>query len=58
MGRKGKYSKELKIEICKKYIDGKGSMVSLAKEIGTAEAVVPDVLESLKLLVSQLLNPL
>lgn len=40
MGRKSKYSKELKIEICKKYIDGNGSTISLAKEIGTTDSVI------------------
>ena len=35
MGRKSKYSKELKIEICKRYLNGEGSTYSLADEIGT-----------------------
>lgn len=40
MGRKSKYSKELKIEICKRYLNGEGSTYSLADEIGTNNMVV------------------
>ena len=40
MGRKSKYSKELKIEICKRYLNGEESTYSLADEIGTNNMVV------------------
>ena len=40
MGRKSKYSKELKLIIVKRYLDGEGSTVTLAKEINTASRVV------------------
>ena len=36
MGRKNKYSKELKLSIVKRYLEGEGSTISLAKEINTA----------------------
>lgn len=40
LGRKSKYSKELKLSIVKRYLDGEGSTVSLAKETGTKKNVV------------------
>ena len=40
MGRKTKYTKELKIQIVKRYLSGEGSYESLAKEIGANETVV------------------
>ena len=40
MGRKSKYSKELKLSIVKRYLDGEGSIISLAKEINTNHSVV------------------
>lgn len=40
MGRKSKYSKELKVEICKRYLGGDGSTVSLAKELGTTDSII------------------
>lgn len=40
MGRKSKYSKELKLSIVKRYLAGEGSTVSLAKEINTTDTVV------------------
>lgn len=40
MGRKSQYSKELKLSIVKRYLDGEGSYKSLAKEINTTESVV------------------
>ena len=40
MGRKNKYSKELKLNIVKRYLAGEGSTVSLAKEINTTDTVV------------------
>ncbi|WP_282144783.1 transposase [Thomasclavelia cocleata] len=40
MGRKSKYSKELKLSIVKRYLDGEGSTVSLAKEINATDGVV------------------
>ena len=40
MGRKSKYSKEIKLSIVKRYLDGEGSTVSLAKEINTTNDVV------------------
>ena len=33
MGRKSKFSKEQKIEICRRYLDGSESISSLAEEI-------------------------
>lgn len=40
MGRKAKYSKDIKIKACKDYKAGKGSFLSIAKSIGTAKTVV------------------
>ena len=40
MGRKSKYSKELKLSIVKRYLDGEGATASLAKEINTSNDVV------------------
>lgn len=40
MGRKSQYSKELKIEICKRYLNGEGTTYSLADEIGTVKEVI------------------
>lgn len=40
MGRKAKFSKEIKITACKKYKAGKGSFGSIAKEVGCAEPVL------------------
>lgn len=40
MGRKSKYSKELKVEICKRYFKGEGSYKSLAKEIGCHQSII------------------
>lgn len=40
MGRKNKYSKELKLSIVKRYLEGEGSTISLAKEINTAANIV------------------
>lgn len=40
LGRKSQYSKELKLSIVKKYLDGDGSYKSLAKEINTTKSVV------------------
>ena len=40
MGRKSKYSKEQKISIVKRYLNGDGSLKSLAKEANTATEVV------------------
>lgn len=40
MGRKSKYSKELKLSIAKRYLNGEGSTHTLAKEINTANKVV------------------
>ena len=42
MGRKGKYSKELKLSIVKRYLDGEGSTISLAKEIHSTPSMVND----------------
>lgn len=55
MGRKSKYSKELKIEICKRYLNGEGSTYSLADEIGTNNMVVYRWVKNTMLLVNQLL---
>ena len=40
MGRKSKLPKEIKIEICKKYLKGQGSYQSLGKEYGVADTTV------------------
>jgi len=40
MGRKSKYSKELKLSIVKRYLNGEGSTASLAGEINSDESVV------------------
>lgn len=40
MGRKSKYSKELKIQIVKKYLNGEKSTLQLADEIGTVDSVI------------------
>lgn len=40
MGRKSKYSKELKLSIVKRYLDGEGSTFTLAKEINTTNNAV------------------
>ena len=39
MGRKSKFSKEVKINACKKYKAGKGTFGSIAKEVGCSKAV-------------------
>ena len=36
MGRKSKFSKEQKIEICKRYLDGSESISILAEEINVS----------------------
>ncbi len=38
MSRKGKVSKEIKIQACEDYIAGKGSLESIAKSIGLDES--------------------
>mgnify|MGYP003307785520 CR=1 FL=1 len=40
MGRKAKFSKEVKITACEKYKNGKGSFVSIANEVGCAVEVL------------------
>ena len=40
MGRKSKFSKEVKIAACEKYKAGKGTFGSIAKEVGCAESVL------------------
>ena len=40
MGRKSKYSKELKLSIVKRYLNGEGSTASLAREVNSDESVV------------------
>ena len=40
MGRKSKFSKEQKIEICRRYLDGSESVISLAKEINAGKNTV------------------
>ena len=40
MGRKNKYLKELKLSIVKRYLEGEGSTISLAKEINTSGNIV------------------
>ena len=40
MGRKSKYSKELKLGIVKRYINGEGSTYTLAREINSVDSVV------------------
>ena len=40
MGRKSKFSKEQKIEICRRYLDGRESVTSLAEEINVCITTV------------------
>lgn len=40
MSRKVKYSKELKLSVVQKYLNGEGSSPSLAKEIGTTNTII------------------
>lgn len=40
MGRKNKYLNELKSSIVKRYLEGEGSTISLAKEINTSGNIV------------------
>ena len=40
MGRKSKFSKQQKIEICRRYLDGSESVISLAKEINAGKNTV------------------
>ena len=51
MGRKSKFSKQQKIEICRRYLDGSESVISLAKEINAGKNTVKSGLESLKRMV-------
>lgn len=40
MGRKSKFSKEQKIEICKRYLDGSESISILAEEINAGKTTI------------------
>ena len=40
MGRKSKFSKEQKIEICRRYLDGSESVSRLAEEINVNKSTV------------------
>ena len=40
MSRKPKYSKELKIDTAKRYLNGEGSYISLSKEIGADSSII------------------
>ncbi len=40
MGRKSKFSKEQKIEICRRYLDGSESVTSLAEEINAGKTTI------------------
>ena len=40
MSRKVKYSKELKLSVVQKYLNGEESSPSLAKEIGTTNTII------------------
>ena len=40
MGRKSKYSKEVKLSIVKRYLNGKGSIKSLARELNCGSSVL------------------
>ncbi len=40
MGRKSKYSKELKLSIVKRYLNGEGSTYTLAREINSVASIV------------------
>ena len=40
MSRKPKYSKELKIDTAKRYLNGEGSYISLSKEVGADSSIV------------------
>ena len=48
MGRKSKFSKEQKIEICRRYLDGSESISSLAEEINVSKLQLKGGLESFK----------
>lgn len=48
MGRKSKYSKELKLSIVQRYLSGEGSTVSLAREINTTKNVVGNWIKKYK----------
>ena len=40
MGRKAKYCKEIKIDVCKRYLSGKSGISELKNEIGCDEMVI------------------
>lgn len=42
MSRKSQYSKELKIDTAKRYLNGEGSYLSLAKDLGTNKQTISD----------------
>lgn len=42
MGRKSQYSKELKLDTAKQYLNHEGSYFSLGKEVGTSKSVISD----------------
>lgn len=48
MGRKNKYSKELKLSIVKRYLNGEGSTNSLAGEINTTNNIVSNWVKKYK----------
>ena len=57
MGRKSKYSKELKLSIVKRYLGGEGSTISLAKEINTKQSVVSHWIKKYQAFGEIALNP-
>ena len=48
MGRKSKFSKEQKIEICRRYLDGSESVSRLAEEINVNKSTVKRWIRILK----------
>ena len=50
MGRKSKYSKEFKIDVCKRYLNGEGSSDSLGKEYGFDGSYIRDWVKKYRVL--------
>lgn len=48
MSRKAQYSKELKLDTAKRYLNGEGSYLSLAKELGTHRSTIGDWISKYK----------
>ena len=57
MGRKSKYSKELKLGIVKRYLNGEGSTYTLAREINSVDSVVLRWIKKIRYLAKVLKTP-